>query len=263
MTRCIRLSAALVTATLLSLSAACSGSAKSAQSTAAASSSLTPTAVTSSPAPNPSATAAAWVAVLRTVGLQPAEMPPGWTSKDYQPNPDEVALQAALVRCVGGRDTTADRIAEVHSPDYSQGEGATVFSTASSYKSPDDVAANVEILANPKISSCYQTLVQTQLAKTLAAGTTINRVTFNVTLGPSGGPPNLAATGRGDVNLTANGQTADLFLKVAFITGGSLQAQVTCENIGAPVPAGLCDAVIAKVASRAAAAHLPPNGATG
>jgi hypothetical protein len=262
MARSLQLPAVVAATALLSVSAACSGSAKSASTTATAASGPAATAVRSSPVLDPSAVAAAWSAVLRAVIVQPAELPAGWASDDHRTDPDEAALQNALVRCVGGRDTRLDRIVDVHSPDYSRGT-ASVTSAAASFKSPDDVAANVDVLANPKISSCYRTLVQTRLAKSLPTGTTINSVTFNVTLGPSGGPPNLAATGSGDVNITANGQPADLFLDIAFITGHAVEAQVTFESEGAPFPAALRDALVSKVAYRAAAAHLPPNGATG
>ena len=82
-------------------------------------------------------------------------------------------------------------------------------------------------LQSPKISGCYRSLIQTHLARTLPAGTAINSVTFTVNPGPSGEPPNLAGTGSGDINVTANGQAGDLVLDIAFITGHAVEALVT------------------------------------
>ena len=67
-----------------------------------------------------------------------------------------------------------------------------------------------------------------------------------------GGPSNVAATVVAQVNLTVQGQTADAFLNVAFITGPSIEAEVDFQNVGAPIPADLRIPVVANVAARAA-----------
>ena len=71
---------------------------------------------------------------LGAIVLQDDDLP-DWTGADYQADPNEAADNAAMQACVGGRDTDPDRIAEVHSQDYSLGD-ATIGSDASLFSSP-------------------------------------------------------------------------------------------------------------------------------
>ena len=188
---------------------------------------------------------------LGAVALQDDDLP-DWTGADYQADPNDAAETAALLACVGGRSTDADRIAQAHSLDYSLGD-ATIGSDASLFRSTADLTADIANLRSPKISRCYTTLIQSNLADSLPDGTTIHSVSFVITPGSGGGPRNVVARGSGRINVTAAGQIVDLYLNVAFITGPLIEAQVDFQSIGAPVPLATRTALIAKVAARAAA----------
>jgi hypothetical protein len=215
---------------------------------------------TSAPGPSvaapvsPSATSSVDVsAPLTAIVLQPADLP-DWTSAPSTPDPNSAAENAALAKCVGQPDTSPDQVAEVDSPDYSSGN-ASISSSASSFKKPSDLTADIAILKSAKVSTCYDVLVRSEAPASLPPGTTLNSVTIVITPGSTDGPRNVVATGAGKINISQSGQRADVFLNVAFITGPLIEAEVDFENVGEPVPAAIRAAVIAKVAARAAAAN--------
>jgi hypothetical protein len=187
---------------------------------------------------------------LKKIVLQPADLPAGWKGTPYRPDPRDAANQAAMVNCVGARNTESDKVAEAHSDDYALGD-ASIHSSASSYRSQSDVDTDVAILHSPKVSSCYDDLVKTQLAASLPAGTTIESASIKITPG-SAGSANVVATAAGTVNVSLGGQHVSLYLTAAFIQGPLIQAEVDAENVGAPVPASVVSAMVATVANRAA-----------
>jgi len=188
---------------------------------------------------------------LEKIVLQPADLPAGWNGTAYQPDQRDAANQAAMVNCVGARNTESDKVAEAHSEDFALGD-AGIHSSASSYRSRSDVETDVAILHSPKVSSCYDHLVKTQLAASLPAGTKIESASIKITPGSAGGLANVVATGAGTVNVNLGGQHVSLYLTATFITGPLIQAEVDAENVGAPVPASVVNAMVATVAGRAA-----------
>jgi hypothetical protein len=188
---------------------------------------------------------------LTAIALQPTDLSADWVSTAYVPDPNSAAENAALARCVGGRDTYADQTGDAHSPDYSLGN-ATISSDASSFQSQADIAADVAIIKSPKISGCYEQLAHAQLLASLPAGSTINTQSILITPGAAGGPSNVVATGVGKFNVTVGGALNDLFINVAFITGPLTEAEIDFANVGSPVPASIQAALIAKIAARAA-----------
>jgi hypothetical protein len=225
-------------------------------SSAVASSSTPAVPATSTPATSapPSASASAssdLTAPLKAIVLQPIDLP-DWTSSPSTPDPNSDAENAALAKCVAQPDTSPDQLAQYDSPDYSSGS-ATISSSASSYKSQTDLTTDIAILKSPKISTCYDALVRSQAPNSLPPGTTLDSVAIVITPGAAGGPANVVAAGAGKVAISQGGQSAEVFLHVAGITGPLIEAEVDFENVGAPVPATIRAATIAKVAARAAA----------
>src|ERR1700722_1533290 len=117
------------------------GSGAPGHTSARSSSAHSSTAPAPSPTPTPTATPAD-KAHLLTIALQTTDLPTGWTGAADDPDPTEASDQAQLVQCVGGTDTTPDKVAEAHSQDFSMND-ATVSSQAVSYKSKDDINADV------------------------------------------------------------------------------------------------------------------------
>jgi hypothetical protein len=190
---------------------------------------------------------------LTAIALQPADLPAGWTGAPSDPDPDAAAESAQLAQCVGGRDTYADETGDSNSDDYSL-DNASIGSEVTSMRTADDLKADIAVITSSKISGCYDKLAAAQLGQGLPAGTTLKSASIVVTAGPAGGPSNVVATAAGKVELTINGEAADLYINVAFITGPLIEAEIDFTNLAAPVPAALRASLIAKVAARAAAA---------
>jgi hypothetical protein len=226
--------------------AACGGS--SSKTTSPVGGSSTPS--SSSPAASPSASPAP-LSRLQKIVLQPADLPTGWKGTPYEADPSDAADQAAFVKCLGVRNTDADKVAEADSQDFALGD-ASISSWATSYRSQSDLDADVAALHSPKASPCEAQLLKKQVATSLPAGATVESVSIKITPGSAGGPANVVATGAGTIKVSVSGQQVGLYLTVAFITGPLIEAVVETHNIGTPVPPSLVQSVVATVANRAA-----------
>jgi len=182
--------------------------------------------------------------------LQSADLPSGWKGAPYKPDPHDAANTAALMSCVGARNTDPDKVAEAHSDDFALGD-ASISSSASSYRSQSDLDSDVAMLHSPKLSACFEQMVKKQLAASLPAGATIDSASITITPGSAAGPANVVATGAGTIKVRVNGQQVPVYLTVAFITGPLIEAEVDTENVGTPVPASVVTPLVATVATRA------------
>lgn len=189
---------------------------------------------------------------LTAIALQPADLPAGWVGAPYVPDPNSDAENAALVSCVGGRDTSSDVTGDSNSPDYSLGD-ATISSDATSFGSQADVANDTAMIKSPKMSGCYQKMAAAQVAASLPTGATLNSVSIVVVPGAGGGPSNVIATVAGKVSITVSGKVGIIYVNAAFIVGPLTEAEVYVTNLGAPLPTTITRPLIAKVAARAAA----------
>src|SRR5215469_9577030 len=192
----------------------------------------------SSPATAASAAAPASLSQLKKLVLQSADLPSGWKGTPYQPDPNDSANNAALVKCAGGRNTDGDKVAEAHADDFALGD-ASISSSASSYRSQSDLDSDVAMLHSPKLSACFEQMVKKQLATSLPAGATIDSASITITPGSAADPANVVATGAGTIKVRVNGQQVPVYLTVAFITGPLIEAEVDTENVGTPVPSSV------------------------
>src|SRR5262249_15764562 len=184
----------------------------------AACGSSSPSTSSRSPATSASAATPASLSQLEKIVLQSADLPSSWKRAPYQPDPNDSANNAALVKCVGARNTDSDKVAEAHSGDFALGD-ARISSSASSYRSQSDLDADIAMLHSPKLSPCFEQMVKKQLAASLPAGGTIESASIKITPGSAGGPANVVATGTGTIKVQVNGQHVPVYLTVAFITG--------------------------------------------
>jgi hypothetical protein len=205
----------------------------------------------SSPASTPSSATPASLSQLKKIVLQPADLPPGWKGTPYQPDPTDAANQAALMKCVGARNTDPDRVAEADSDDFALGD-ANIHSSADSYRSQSDVDADTATLSNPNYTPCDEQLAKKSLATSAPPGGTIESVSIKLTPGSAGGPANVVGTETGTARVSVNGQQVPLCLTSVYITGPWIEAEVDAESAGAPVPASVVNALVATVANRAA-----------
>jgi hypothetical protein len=183
--------------------------------------------------------------------VRPTDLPTGWTATAYQDGGGNHAAQASLVKCIGGKDTSADKFNETHSDDYALNDQATISSQAERFKSQDDVAADTALLASPKASACYIAETKASLG-TVASGTKVDGISIKITPGSAGGPKNVVATGAGTISITVSGQTVKAYLNVAFIAGPKIEAEVDFNGFGTPTDTALRTSVIKAVADRVA-----------
>jgi len=188
---------------------------------------------------------------LKKIVLQPADLPAGWKGTAYQADPNDSANDAALMRCVGARDTDGDKVAEANSDNFGLGN-ASISSSATSYRSQSDLDSDVTTLHSPKLSTCFGQMMKKQLAASLPAGATTESASIKITPGSAGGPANVVATGTGTIKVRLDGQQVSVYLTVAFITGPLIESELDAENVGTPVPASVMNPLVATVATRAA-----------
>jgi hypothetical protein len=201
-------------------------------------------------APSRPAATPASLSQLKKIVLQAADLPAGWKGTAYQPDPNQSAEDAALMKCVGMRNTDSDKVAEANSDDFSQGD-ATISSSATSYRLASDLSTDVAILHSPKISTCFEQRLKKEIAAA-APGATVESGSLTITPGSAGGPSNVVATGSGSFKISDSGQQVPVYLTVAFITGPLIEAEVDTENVAEPVAASVVNPLVAAMAARAA-----------
>ena len=224
-----------------------SSSSKTTTSTAAGSLSSSSRTAAASPSASPAS-----AAQLAKIVLQPGDFPQGWEPKPYEPDPNASAADAEFHKCLGVPSSDADQVAEANSDDFDQGD-AEISSAAYSFRSQSAVDADVAGLHSAKAAPCLeQEMTKLFASGGLPAGATLESVSFKITPGSAGGPANVVATGAGTFKVSGSGLSVTGYLNVAFITGPLIEADVTSDNIGAPVPTSVMDPLVAAVADRAA-----------
>jgi hypothetical protein len=225
---------------------ACGGSSSKTASTVGGSSAPS----SSSPAASLSASPAS-LSQLQKIVLQPTDLPAGWKGTPYQADPSDAAYDAAFAKCMGIRNTDADKVADANSEDFARGD-ASIGSSATSYRSQSDVDADVAALHSPKFSPCFAKVTKQVVATSLPAGARVESVSVKVTPGSAGDPTNVVANTVVTVKVSVSGKHVVSYLTVAFITGPLIEADVETFNVGRPVRASLVKSLVATVANRAA-----------
>ena len=227
-------------------------------SPAATTARATDTATSSPAAPSP-----ALLPQLNAMVLRSTDLPKGWLGLPHKTDPNAAATDAALATCVGGRNTDSDKVAEANSADFALA-GASISSSADSYRSTSDLSSDTAMLHSPKVSTCLEQQLVKQLATSLPKGATVESASIKITPGSAGGPANVVATGTGSIKVSTNSQQAAMYktvasttspviyVTVAFITGPLIEAEVDTSSLGTPLPASVVKSLVADVATRAA-----------
>lgn len=206
----------------------------------------------SSPASRP-ARSAPDKATLARVVLRPTDLPPGWTATPHESDPNDPSAQAALARCTGVSHTGAGQVAEADSPDFGQ-DGATVSSSATSFRSQGDIDADVALLKNAKVATCFRQLLRSSIASSLPPGAKLDAVSLKITPGTGGGPSNVVGIMRATVTMTGSGVRVNVYMDMAFIVGRLIEAEVDIVNPRLPISNLVFFELVRDVATRAAAA---------
>ncbi len=244
---------AAVAAALLTLTACGSSSKKTSAGATSSTAASSSAAASSTPASTSASTSASTAAgtPLSAIVLQAADVPSTFKKAPAQPvDPSDKANAAKLAACVGGKDTSADEVAKASS-DFEQGNNS-IGSNVSRFKSESDIAVDVQNLHSPKVDGCIGQQARQAFTKNLPAGAKVDKFSYHVTPGSNGGPSNLAGLGQGTVTVTAGGQTLQVFITTAFITGPRLEGEVDVLSIGTRIPVADQQKAIEAVAQRAA-----------
>ncbi len=192
---------------------------------------------------------------LSELVLQPTDfptgLPVGWTGTPYKANPSGTATETAMLQCLAAPSAADAKVAEGHSQEFSLGD-AVISSQATSYRSQSAPDADLALLRDPKAAACFEQTTRKQLAATMPAGATIGSGPMTFTMGSSGGPDNVVATGKGTVPITLAGKQFVLYRDVAFVTGPKIEGEIVFTDFGSAVPDGTQKALIASFAGRVA-----------
>lgn len=192
------------------------------------------------------------LSTLQSIVLQTSDLPPGYKGSPYVADPTSKATDAKMTKCLGVKDNSADKTGEANSQDFALRD-VVISSKATGFKSQADVDSDVAALTGTKSSGCFKALFKEQVAMSLPPGSKVKSIDITIKPGNAGGPNNVVATGTGKIAVTVQGQTLELFVGAAFVTGRQIEAEIDFMNVGSPVPADVQSALIAKVASRTAA----------
>jgi hypothetical protein len=194
------------------------------------------------------------VVQLKKIVLQAADLPRAWKAHPATQNSSDSSEQAQLVKCVGVRNTDADKVATADSNDFVLGT-TTISSSASSYKSQSSLANDLAMLKSPKLVPCYNKVLKKELATSLPAGASLGAVSVKFTPGHGTGPANVAGSGSATVSATIGGKNIKVNIGFVYLTGPLMEVEVDADGIGSPVPAAALQAAVKAVAGRAAASN--------
>jgi hypothetical protein len=190
---------------------------------------------------------------LEALLVRQSDLPPGWAPQPSTTDSSAAANSAALAKCTGTRDVFANTLQDADSSFTVDAAGAEIDSSGSFFKTQEDVASDVAVLANPKTPACVSELFKAQLTKSLApTHVTVARVDLAITPGSGGGRRNVVATSRGIVTLTSATGAARLYIDSVYITGRQTEVSVDFMSANAPLDPALRSRLANAVADRVA-----------
>jgi hypothetical protein len=191
-------------------------------------------------------------AQLQSILLQPGDLPSTWTGTTYKPDSSSTSEQAAaLKQCLGVKDTSPDQVGVAYSDEYTMAN-ADITSVARSFNSEADVQSDEAGYLGDNVDNCFDKVVRAD-AGGLPPGTTLDDVTMVFTPGSAGLASNVVGIGRGEVQVTQNGDQVILYEDIAFIRGPMIEAEIEFENPAQPVDSTLENQLNKTVAARVAA----------
>ncbi len=189
--------------------------------------------------------------------LRSADFPPGWISAPHKPSASGEETGKQLAACVGRPDPSTYETADVHSPDFQMGAGASALSVqsdASFVKSRQDAQADYAAFQDPRLATCFKDIFEKSLHDEGGSqGTSVNSVAFD---------PQPVAHSYGDGTLryrvTAmlqgpNG-AGTIYFEFVLMTKDRTEIDATFETLGQPFPSDLEDTLVNALGTRLDAA---------
>lgn len=170
-------------------------------------------------------------AQLQRLLLQQPDFPAGTKSTPQSGDSSDASAQRQLARCVGQRDTGADQVAHVDAPQFTlPQDGTGVASSATSFKTQDDVDAGVSLLTSPKTPNCYKTMLRGQIEQQVGGEATVGPI--QAAFAKGGAASNVAVTLTTSIGIHAGAEHTAVYGTIAFITGTLIGAEVEIERLG-------------------------------
>ena len=184
-------------------------------------------------------------AVLQTKDL------PSW-NESRTPDENDPQGDAQFSRCAGTSGSDDHVIASADSPDFDQGETATVSSSVDLVRTPADVRSDLKLILAPRFAACVVAALRAEFAKSLPAGAHVDRLDLAFRKRTAAEPPRLAAFGRTTIVVSVSGRRLRFYLDFALVAGLRMEGTVTFFHTDKPFPPNFEWRVMDFVAARLA-----------
>ena len=189
-------------------------------------------------------------ATLQKVVVQQSDLPSGWKGSPPSIEASQVGnVVSAVYTCIGGTTiNNKNEIEQVNGDDFTQGQN-TISSSATSFKTQQEIDNRVKLLLDPKADACFTSTLKSTLGK-VVPGAKVASAQVHVVKGYPGAPSNVAASATAQLALSIAGQTEPIYLSAAFIKGTLLGATVEFLGVGSPIDASVQTKAVTDVANR-------------
>jgi hypothetical protein len=189
-------------------------------------------------------------ATAQKIVLKQTDLPSGWTSKTHQTSPDDATTRKRFFECIGGTDPKPQQSADVHSPDFTQGQLNQASSEVQLMKTAKDASDAMAALQGAKTVDCVKQLGQEAAQTQLPAGTSITDLTAAQLKFPTL-KDGTAAVRVSFTVATSGGVNVPIYADVVYFRAGRALASLSTVSGGAPMDAKLEEGLAQKMASRA------------
>ena len=189
---------------------------------------------------------AAKARLSRTV-VRASDLPIGWTNTVGSAADQKLIdqLNAQFVSCAGVRETDLDRVA-TRTTSFGGPAGSLVGSDATVYPTQGDLVNDAAIWRNPRTPECFKKIGMQGSAPD-------DHPTVNVTMTgrQPGQPAQVVANRAMTTSARYNGKRTTRYNFAVYVQGPLIEIEIDFAEPGSPVPASLCNHVVAAVANRA------------
>jgi hypothetical protein len=189
-------------------------------------------------------------ATAEKIVLKQADLPSGWTSKTHQTSPNDATTRKRFFECIGATDPKPQQSADVHSPDFTQGQLNQASSEVQLMKTTKDASDDMAALQGAKTVDCVKQLGQEAAQNQLPAGTSITDLTAAQLKFPTL-KDGTAAVRVSFTVATSGGVNVPIYADVAYFRAGRALASLSTVSGGAPMDAKLEEGLAQKMAARA------------
>jgi hypothetical protein len=183
------------------------------------------------------------------INLEQSDFPSGWTSSAHAASAEEQAVVRQFTECLGLPDAASHTAADVHSPDFAQGQTTTASSEVRFVRTDADASAGLAAFQSSKGPDCFRQTVDRALPGRLPQGAT----TSNLSARQLEFPTLKDGTAAYQVSLTVSlggGISLPVYADLIFFRAGRAEVTLNALNTGSPFSADLEKTLAGKMADR-------------